>query len=64
MYAYYAAKGHIARGPELMGRNGRIDNTSLRLLDRGGVRLNTWGTVADFYKYNNLIGQGKGSLEQ
>jgi hypothetical protein len=37
---------------------GKIDNMSLKLLSGCGVRLNTWGTVADIHKYNNLMAHG------
>jgi len=41
-----------------VGRMGKIDNASLRLLSDCGVRLNTWGNVADINKYNNLMSHG------
>ena len=45
-------------GSATIGRMGKIDNMSLRLLGEHGVRLNTWGTVADLNKYQNLMLQG------
>lgn len=41
-----------------MGRFGKIDPMGQRLLAENGVRLNTWGTVADINKYQNLMNMG------
>ena len=37
-FAYYSAKGHLDGGAQSIGRMGKIDNMSLRLLGDNGVR--------------------------
>ena len=55
---YYSAQSHRDASAESLARLGKIDNAALRVLGENGVRLNTFGTIADTNKYQNLMLQG------